>query len=317
MKLKNFLTSFVCVSSLILSTSCGVQEISNLSNVENNSSDDNKNFSILSEEDKATECEAKKLNPQADSKDRAVNRMLAKHKLNFKHFDKSLTVAASTSTTVISTATVDNRKWSSPVGNQGQLGSCTAFAAVRGAREYLLNKQAQPFVTLSPLMFYYEERKQDGTINYDAGSSITRSAYVLKNVGVSKETTWPYDITKFKIAPPASAYQEALQFRVQTIKKLYTLNDIKNEVKNGNPVIFGIKVYESFMRSTSGVIPLPNTSTERLLGGHAVTCLGFDDVNKVLIMKNSWGTNWGMKGYFTLPYGYFDLKLVMDVWTIT
>jgi C1A family cysteine protease len=61
-------------------------------------------------------------------------------------------------------------------------------------------------------------------------------------------------------------------------------------------------------------MPKPN---EQLEGGHAVLAVGYDDVNQWFIVRNSWGTGWGMKGYFTLPYSYLlDQNLSDDFWTI-
>ena len=56
---------------------------------------------------------------------------------------------------------------------------------------------------------------------------------------------------------------------------------------------------------------------EAVIGGHAVMAVGFDDSKQWFIVRNSWGTTWGMKGYFTLPYGYVtDPNLADDFWTI-
>lgn len=63
----------------------------------------------------------------------------------------------------ITTKVVDLRKYSSKPTNQGELGSCTGFAIARGAREFLLLKnKKQPYVQLSPLFLYYNERKKEG-----------------------------------------------------------------------------------------------------------------------------------------------------------
>ena len=52
--------------------------------------------------------------------------------------------------------------------------------------------------------------------------------------------------------------------------------------------------------------------------GHAVVAVGYDDAQQVFIMRNSWGTGWGMQGYFTLPYAYLiDPHLASDFWQIT
>ena len=56
---------------------------------------------------------------------------------------------------------------------------------------------------------------------------------------------------------------------------------------------------------------------EGVLGGHAVLAVGYDDKGECLIVRNSWGENWGQKGYFQMPYGYVvGKKLAQDFWTI-
>jgi C1A family cysteine protease len=51
--------------------------------------------------------------------------------------------------------------------------------------------------------------------------------------------------------------------------------------------------------------------------GHAVMVVGYDDSAKRVLVRNSWGTDWGIKGYFTMPYDYIsDNNLADDLWTI-
>ena len=84
--------------------------------------------------------------------------------------------------------------------------------------------------------------------------------------------------------------------------------------------MFGFTVYESFESdqvAKTGVVPFPNLQTEQVLGGHAVLAVGYDDGQQRFIVRNSWGPNWGMKGYFTLPYPYLlQGTLSSDLWTI-
>ena len=66
----------------------------------------------------------------------------------------------------------------------------------------------------------------------------------------------------------------------------------------------------------TGEVPLPPRG-EQLIGGHAVLAVGYDDKIQRFIVRNSWGTGWGMKGYYTMPYGYLtDPGLSRDFWAI-
>jgi len=57
--------------------------------------------------------------------------------------------------------------------------------------------------------------------------------------------------------------------------------------------------------------------TERLLGGHAVLAIGYSDAKKLFIVRNSWGTDWGIQGYFMMPYEYLaDRYLSDDFWIV-
>lgn len=217
---------------------------------------------------------------------------------------------------------VDLRQWASPVDDQGDLGACTGFS-IKALRELMLIRDGKPLTALSPLFLYYYERKQEGTIDEDAGAMITTGMEVLKKVGVAREALWSYDPSndnnpvtkeKFQLPPSAEAYSDARKYRVKSFKPLDTLRDIRYELAHRNPVVIGIEVFEAFYDPPQGVLPKPNPKEESQ-GGHAVAVVGYDDVQRVLIVKNSWGSAWGDKGYFYLPYDYVKLGLASEALT--
>ena len=207
-----------------------------------------------------------------------------------------------------------------PVYDQGQLGSCTANA-IAGSIQFDQMKQnlAQIF-TPSRLFIYYNERDMEGTVNSDSGAQIRDGMKSVGSLGDCPEDMWPYIIANFTEKPSDTCYQTALQHKTILYQRVVRdLMQMKGCLASGYPFVFGFTVYESFESqqvAQSGHAPMPH-HREKVLGGHAVMAVGYDDANQWFIARNSWGTNWGMQGYFTLPYAYFTSRsLSSDFWTI-
>jgi C1A family cysteine protease len=213
------------------------------------------------------------------------------------------------------------------VYDQGQLGSCTANA-IAGALEYDQIKQKLPEFTPSRLFIYYNERNMEGTISQDSGAQIRDGVKSVNSLGAPPETLWPYDVTKFIEKPPVNVYKVASQHRSIMYQSVpQTINSLLSCLAAGNTITFGFSVYESFESdavAADGIVPMPTTS-EQLLGGHAVLAVGYNsstgNVNGIpsrhFIVRNSWGSGWGAKGYFYMPFEYLlDANLADDFWTI-
>ncbi len=215
-------------------------------------------------------------------------------------------------------AKVDLRTHCPPVENQGELGSCTANA-LAGALEFLELKQKQPLVDLSRLFIYYNERVIEHSVKQDSGAMLRDGIKTLAKQGVCAEKLWPYALKKFATKPSAACYTQAKQHTISSYQRLSTTQEMRACLAAGFPFVFGFTVYESFESqavASSGVVPMPKPS-ERVLGGHAVCAVGYDDAAKRFIVRNSWGAGWGKKGYFTMPYTYLaDRNLSDDFWTM-
>jgi len=211
-------------------------------------------------------------------------------------------------------STVDLRSKMPPIYDQGQLGSCTANALC-GLIGY-----DNPSIHGSRLFVYYNERVLENHVFQDTGATLADGIKTLQKYGVCQETLWPYNPANFSVCPPKTCYTAALEHVALKVKNIRNdLTTMKTSLYNGCPFVVGILVYQSFESAyvdKTGYVPMPSTR-EPLLGGHAVVCVGYDDTKKMFIMRNSWGTNWGVAGYFYLPYAYLtSSKLTSDLWNI-
>jgi C1A family cysteine protease len=216
-------------------------------------------------------------------------------------------------------AKVDLRPQCPDIYDQGHLGSCTANA-IAAAMEFEQIKQKEKYFMPSRLFIYYNERVMEHSVASDSGAQIRDGIKSVGKQGDCPEKLWPYDIAKFADKPPVSCYQNAVMHKVVLYQRVSRLIDqMKGCLASGYPFVFGFSVYESFMTQAvakTGHANLPGPD-ERMEGGHAVMAVGYDDENQWFIVRNSWGTGWGMKGYFTLPYEYLENEnLSDDFWTV-
>ncbi len=233
---------------------------------------------------------------------------------------------------------VDLRAWCSTIENQGQLGSCTAHAAV-GVVEYFENRAFKNHIDGSRLFVYKTTRNLMG-LTGDTGAWLRNTMGALALCGVAPETYWPYTDAKpdFDKEPTSFVYAVADNFEAlryfchDPLGKSKPPEDVLRTVKMflaaGIPSMFGFFGFPSFGSSNiQGGIPYP-CSGEQAQWGHAIVAVGYDDSMKItntqcntsttgaLLIRNSWGTSWGDQGYGWLPYEYVLNKLALDFWSL-
>lgn len=220
-------------------------------------------------------------------------------------------------------AATDLRPKMPPIYDQGQLGSCVGNGT-GAAWQFVLMLASVVGMLPARLLIYYWGRFIEGTVNEDSGLEIRDGFKALAKYGCCDEKLWPYNIKKFKVKPVAKALKAALAHLATTYHAVANagstgLTEIKTCLAQGFPVVGGFTVYDSFESAhaaQTGIIPMPGKK-ESVLGGHCVVIVGYDDVKQWFIVRNSWGTGWGDKGYCYMPYAYWTNKnLASDCWTL-
>ena len=204
---------------------------------------------------------------------------------------------------------VDLRSFMTDVEDQKSLSSCTANA-VAGAYEYLIKKYlAKKAFDVSRLFIYYNARLRAGYEIEDKGSHIQYAVDSLMKIGACKEDTWPYDLKSVNKKPHEDSYVAAADFKIEKKKIIPTkLETWKQVMAEGYPIVFGTALFSSFDTCTKnkGIVsmPSPDETGRKAHGLHAMLCVGYSDVDKMFIVRNSWGDKWGDKGYCYMPYEY-------------
>jgi C1A family cysteine protease len=209
---------------------------------------------------------------------------------------------------------VDLRSKMPPIYDQGELGSSTANA-ICGLLGY-----DNPGFSGSRLFLYYNERLIENNVSVDSGAYIYDGIKSLQKYGICDEVEWPYVISEFANKPPDTCYKNALKHTASEVKHINNdLNSMLSALNNNCPFVVGIAVYESFesdFTAKTGLVKMPKED-EKLLGGHCILVCGYNNRNKLFVCRNSWGTGWGVNGYFYLPYTYLlDSNLSSDLWCI-
>jgi C1A family cysteine protease len=202
---------------------------------------------------------------------------------------------------------VDLRENFTEIKNQGDLGACTAFAAV-GVYEFIANANAKR-LDLSEGFVYYMSRSYENSTTEDSGSSIFNAIRSMSEFGVCERRDWNYDSLNYSVEPNDIAKENALKNKVtKAMNVCHKLNDLKSAIADGFPICFTLKIFESFGQSLRGFITRPKEEELRgdSNGYHAMVLCGYSDINKLFIVRNSWGKPFGDNGYCYIPYSYIE-----------
>lgn len=217
--------------------------------------------------------------------------------LTMKFKGKSaITVAA----TIPSSYSIPNTP---PILNQGQEGSCVAFATAYAAASTLEHNFKGITNPRSP-EYVYNQIKLSGCPN---GTYISRGLNLIKDQGVCSWNEMPYTDVECSTQPNATQKSAASTHKFTTWATVdkTNINNVKTLLSMNLPIIIAVTVDGSFdnLSSASNWIWKSHSGTVR--GGHAICVVGYDDAKQAFKVQNSWGTTWGDHGFFWINYAFF------------
>ena len=202
-------------------------------------------------------------------------------------------------------------------GNQGEQGSCVAWAvgyALKSHQEYVEHGwDFDSTTTYSPSYIYNQI-----CIGDDSGSTVDDAMRLVVDEGVCSLYNMGYDDSDYKTAPNASQKDKASNYKATSWRSISGLENVKAILDDGNGVVISIRCYPDFddiseSNETYDVINSGDTSR----GGHAICLIGYDDVNSRFKFMNSWGTDWGLGGYGYISYEMFEDSRNSNGWGYT
>jgi len=200
----------------------------------------------------------------------------------------------------------------SAVSDQGDEGTCVGFATVDGMKEYQERVEWNKDVQLSVRYVYSNAKKLDGMPN-EEGTSIRIAMKVLEKKGAAPDRCWPYKPHQTD-RPCAKADELAMPFRIERYVRIKTLDEMKESLFVNGPFVAGVYVFDSWAKAEAdGTVPMPKPG-DKIVGGHAICIVGYDDHKKMFKFKNSWSPRWGDCGYGYLPYDYV-MNYMVDAWS--
>lgn len=205
-------------------------------------------------------------------------------------------------------ASVDLTADAMPVGNQGSVGSCAAWASDYTALGYWENKQGIAGAGLEPMYTYSQV-----TGGVDRGSTIEGNLQIDAQQGVDNQADYWQGNFNYSTMPTALEKTHAVNWKLTSYsdlsietsaKSTVTQQAIETALAAGTPVVIGIPVYDNFFGVTSAENGYYSGPSGAFAGNHAITALGYNA--KGLVIENSWGSSWGYGGFATLAWSFVN-----------
>ncbi|HUX98268.1 MAG TPA: C1 family peptidase [Candidatus Deferrimicrobium sp.] len=191
---------------------------------------------------------------------------------------------------------VKGSDWTTPVKDQGECGSCVAFATIG-----LVESRYKIFIGRPDVNLNLSEAD---LFFCGCGKCCIKGWFIepalkyVRDTGLLDEKNFPYEASYMPCPPSSDNYDRIV--RISRFAQIYTEASAKEYLSKFGPLMVGMDVFDDFSYYTGGIY---RNVSGPFLGNHAIVIVGYNEKEKYWICKNSWGSGWGEGGWFKLGYG--------------
>jgi len=198
-----------------------------------------------------------------------------------------------------------------PPGQQGKQGSCVAWATAYALKSFqeklelnwsLADSSGYPeqLHVFSPSFIYNQINN-----GRDGGCHFEDALNLLRDQGIATLAEMPYNPSDYQTKPNSDVASRASRYRIERWDQVEVSNIkiIKAHLNNNCPIVFGAEVDEKFKKTMSRFVWTQKEG--ETLGLHAMVLVGYDDRKRAFKLINSWGREWGDRGYGWIAYDFF------------
>ena len=195
--------------------------------------------------------------------------------------------------------------------DQGHLGSCTANAVAAAIDAARIVDGAEPIYPARLGIYWLERFIEHTPATEDRGAQGRDGFKVARKYGVIPESDWPYEDDKndkqFSADPRTSPNWAARHWLLNRPYKVVarSIVDFRRVLSNRQTIAFGFRVpasFESREMAENGIMAYPDPD-DLTQDGHEVLAVGYlRDQPHYCLVRNSWGPDWGIGGYFLMPW---------------